>query len=162
MSLSSSGRVGVSAGPVSVYGGGRRRRGGGSGGLGAFVALLIVVGLVITYWYVALPLAVAAGAIAVLVHRSNARALDEARRLEAQLQAEARRQRALQQQAWLAGPPPPLPLPSRFTERWFEDNVPNLHPGQVPLLIGELKARGWKDDRISQRVGPFLAHNPHV
>jgi hypothetical protein len=47
VSLSSSGRVGVSAGPISVYGGGRRRRSSsGGGGLAAVVALLVVAGLV--------------------------------------------------------------------------------------------------------------------
>jgi hypothetical protein len=106
---------------------------------------------VIEYWYVALPLAVVGTVVGALVHRARyARA--------------AERQRAFEEahHAWLAGPAPPLSLPSRFSERWFADNVPYLHPGQVPVLMDELRARGWKDDRIAQRVGPFLSANPYL
>src|SRR6202035_3062218 len=50
VSVSSRGRVGVRAGPVSVYGGGRRRRSSknaSSGdGLAALIAIAVVVGIV--------------------------------------------------------------------------------------------------------------------
>jgi hypothetical protein len=62
----------------------------------------------------------------------------------------------LAHQRWLESPPPPLQLPARFTQGWIEENVPYLHPGQVPVLIDELHARGWKDERIAQRVAPYL------
>lgn len=150
VSLSSSGRVGVRAGPVSIYGGGRRRRSSG-GGFGALVGILFLVGLVVAYWYIALPVALVSAVIAYLVHRNDQRRL-----------VEAQEAHAAQQQAWLAAPPPPLALPTRFTERWFENNVPYLHPGQVPRLMDELRARGWKDDRIQQRVGLFLGRNKYL
>jgi hypothetical protein len=64
--------------------------------------------------------------------------------------------------AWLAGPPPPLLVPSRFTEAWFRDNVPSLHPGQVPPLIEALGHRGWTEHKIVARVGPYLQANPFM
>jgi hypothetical protein len=67
------------------------------------------------------------------------------------------RQALLAHQRWLGSPPPPLQLPARFTQRWIEENVPYLHPRQVPALIDELHARGWKDDRIAQRVAPYCS-----
>jgi hypothetical protein len=71
---------------------------------------------------------------------------------------------------WLEAPPPPLAFPGRFTQNWIADNVPQLHPGQVQGLRAELKARGWSDDRIAQRVTPYLVdhgggmrdHGPHA
>jgi len=59
-------------------------------------------------------------------------------------------------EAWLAGPPPPLSLPSRFTQQWLEEHVPSLHPGQVPVLLREMRARGWTEQRIADRVRPLL------
>jgi hypothetical protein len=186
LSVSSSGRVGVSAGPVSVYGGGRRR---GSGG-GEWVAALFAIGLVVIavmwplslwghfihltpswhelmnrhhawmhehYPLVGLRYVIAALLLAVVLALAAIPFLGAAseRRAEREREAQAEYQR------WLSGPPPTLVVPSRFTDRWFAENVPQLHPGQVPTLIGELRARGWKDDRISQRVGPYLDLNPH-
>jgi hypothetical protein len=69
---------------------------------------------------------------------------------------EQQRQAELAHQEWLSSPPPPLPLPGRFTQKWIEENVPYLHPGQVPVLMEELHARGWTDRRIAQRVEPYL------
>jgi hypothetical protein len=142
VSLSSSGRVGVHAGPVSVYGGGRRRRSGGG-----FVGLLLVMGVIgaaIEYWYVSVPLAVLVGALAIwALHARNAR-------------------QAAALSAWLACPPPPLPMPGRFTENWLAANVPTLHPGQIPMLERELRARGWAQARIDERVGPYIAMNPYA
>jgi hypothetical protein len=66
------------------------------------------------------------------------------------------RQAELAHQAWLAGPPPPLTMPGRFTQNWITENVPHLHPGQVPELLREMRARGWTDARIEQRVRPYL------
>jgi hypothetical protein len=60
---------------------------------------------------------------------------------------------------WLTSPPPSLALPGRFTQNWIEANVPLLHPGQVPALMAELRARGWTDDWIAQRVRPFIANH---
>jgi hypothetical protein len=57
---------------------------------------------------------------------------------------------------WLAAPAPPLSFPGRFTQKWLSENVPLLHPGQVPMLINELRARGWSDVRIEQRVSPLV------
>jgi hypothetical protein len=33
-------------------------------------------------------------------------------------------------------------------------------PGQVPAFLQELHERGWTDQRIQQRVMPYLAMNP--
>lgn len=85
--------------------------------------------------------------------------------LSQQQEAERAKQeteRAAAHEAWLAAPAEPLILPSRFTDRWFEENVPTLHPGQVEPLLTELRARGWTEPRIEQRVGPWLKMNPHA
>jgi hypothetical protein len=93
-------------------------------------------------------LAAAAFALVPVVKRQGERAAE--RRAEAErAEAEAYRQ-------WLNAPPPPLAFPGRFTQNWIAENVPQLHPGQIPLLRAELKARGWTDSRIAQRVEPFL------
>ncbi|HMJ33914.1 MAG TPA: hypothetical protein VK501_08350 [Baekduia sp.] len=225
-SASTSGRVGVSAGPVSVSGGGRRRRGGGGGGGGAgLLGGLIAVGLVIlvVMWPLSLwghaihltpswhqlmnrdkawmhehyplvgvryvgavaALFVAVAAVALVAEAAGspgrkraaereaaehaARVQRDAERLAAQ-RANAREQQRLMaerraardreareaHQRWLDGPPPPFRPPGRFTHTWLEANVPTLHPGQVPMLLAELRARGWDDARIAQRVEPLL------
>jgi hypothetical protein len=53
---------------------------------------------------------------------------------------------------WCEAPPPPLTLPGRFTDTWFVNNLPILHPGQGPMLLSALQARGWSDDKIIQLV----------
>jgi hypothetical protein len=82
---------------------------------------------------------------------------------EAQAQAERTQAEALAQieamRAWAQGPPPTLYVPRRFSEDWFANNVPKLHPGQVPALLEELRARGWTDQRIQQRLPRYLALN---
>ena len=71
--------------------------------------------------------------------------------------AEQRRQRARAEFAeWLAGPPPALELPGRFTAKWIAENVPTLHPGQVPVLVEEMTRRGWSSADIERRVVPYL------
>jgi hypothetical protein len=99
----------------------------------------------IKYWYFSLPGLVLAGLIAYRLFLAT-----EERQLERARQAEA------VHQAWLDGPPPPLPVPTRFTQTWIQDNVPLLHPGQIPTLLSELRSRGWNDSKIDQRVRPYL------
>lgn len=70
--------------------------------------------------------------------------------------AERARQARIAHEQWLAGPPPPLQLPGRFTQTWIAQHVPHLHPGQVPVLIAELRRRGWTDPDIDQRVTPYM------
>lgn len=182
VSVSSRGRVGVRAGPVSVYGGGRRRRRSSSGdGSGAallfgLVAIAVVVGLIVKYWYVAVPLLVVSGLMLVAVAKARAKATAEKQAVAARLvqerqereardratrQAAEAEARAKARQTWLDGPPPPLRVPGRFTDKWFAENAPQLHPGQVPVLMAELHERGWTDDRIARRVRPYLLKNPY-
>ena len=188
LSVSSRGRVGVRAGPVGIYGGGGRGSGGGAI-LGIVVFALIVV-LIATYWYVVLAIVGVATLIGVLValgRSSDRRRLErqeQAAREEAAAQfergrpeREAREQQQLAEiqrnraaleakaerarEQWLHDPPPDLELPGRFTDRWFEENGPALHPGQIPILIDELYERGWTDERIERRVEPYLEQNPY-
>lgn len=71
--------------------------------------------------------------------------------------AEERRQRARAAFAeWLAGPPPALEMPGRFTAKWIAQNVPTLHPGQVPVLVEEMTRRGWSSADIERRVVPYI------
>src|SRR5689334_8931038 len=87
-SVSSRGRVGVSAGPVSWSGGGSRRRSGGGGvGLLGGLFFLGLIGLAveyaIRYWYVTVPALAFLGWLAVAIHRASARAREqEQERLE--------------------------------------------------------------------------------
>jgi hypothetical protein len=157
-SVSSRGRVGVRAGPVSFYGGGtRHRRRSSSSGGGAFIGVLtviVVLALAVEYWYVSLPLLSLIGAASYFAVKAGGRRSAERAAAAAREQAEAERR-------WLVGPPPILPLPGRFTQNWFASYVPGLHPGQVPTLMAELRARGWTQERIDQRVRPFLDANPY-
>jgi hypothetical protein len=218
-SVSSRGRVGVHAGPVSVYGGGRRRRnsggsGAGAGCLGLLIALAVIVFVVMWplslvghavgltpswhqlmnrdhvwehqhYPLVGLRYLGAAGIVllalgAVLVplvilagkrqdERDRMAALQAAERERLAAAEEAERKRLAKEQAaeldrrareahetWLAAPPPRLNLPGRFTQNWIAKNVPELHPGQVPVLMEELKRRGWTDDDIRSRVLQYV------
>ena len=152
-SISSRGRVGLNVGPVGIYGGGRRRRssGGGGGALGALLVIGIAVVLAVKYWYVVAPLALLIIVLGIATARRNAVRREEA----AVAAAEAHQQ-------WLAGPPPPLTVPSRFTDKWFASYVPTLHPGQIPVLLDELRRRGWGDDQIALRVQPYIAQNPNA
>jgi hypothetical protein len=185
-SVSSSGRVGASVGPLSVSGGGRRRRRrADDSAIGAFFGIVIAVGIVVVVvmwplclvghavhltpsWHqlwnrdhawmhqhyplvglrfigVGVLLLIATGLASVPVFNAVARDRNERELREAQAY-----------QRWLDGPPPPLTMPARFTQNWIAANVPHLHPGQVPTLMRELRARGWSDDRIADRVAPFL------
>jgi len=157
VSISSRGRVGIKAGPVSFYGGGARRRRSrsdeGGGALAVLVAVAFAIAIVITYWYVAVPVLLVSGALAVGVSNVNKRRRVERLAALEQEEAESRRR-------WLEAPPPQLLLPGRFTENWFASNVPSLHPGQVAGFLEELRERGWADERIQKRVMPYLAMNP--
>jgi hypothetical protein len=178
--VSSRGRVGVKAGPVSVYGGGSRRRrsrssssDGGGAALVALVGIIFVIALIITYWYIAVPVLAVLGILTAMIAKANAekraeqaKANAEKRaeqeRLLAERQAEEAAARAESQRKWLAGPPPTLLVPARFTDKWFAEHAPYLHPGQVPALMQELHERGWTDDRIDRRVRPYLLKNPYL
>jgi hypothetical protein len=221
-SASTSGRVGIHTGPVSMSAGGRRRR--SSGGGGELIAFLLVVALVVfvVMWPLSLwghaihltpswhqlmnrnkawlhehyplvglrylgagaALLVAIGGVVAFAvaateparQREAERAeAEHAARLEtlaaqraAQLEAAAA-QRARQEKArreaherWLNSPPPSFRPPPRFTQTWLEANVPRLHPGQVPMLLDELRARGWNDARIEQRIQHLLPKSSTV
>jgi hypothetical protein len=207
VSVTSRGRVGVKAGPVYVSGGGRRRKSGSSSGMGALLAVIIAVGIVI--FAVMWPLSLWGHAIELtpswhqLMHRNHTwmhehyplvglryvgaavlliltlavlsmpllasakKRAAEQQRLASE-QAAERGQQAREQAAeqahqarivheqWLADPPPPLQLPGRFTHTWITQHAPHLHPGQVPVLIAELRRRGWTDPDIDQRVMPYM------
>jgi hypothetical protein len=75
--------------------------------------------------------------------------------------AEQAHQARIAHEQWLADPPPPLQLPGRFTQTWITQHVPHLHPGQVPVLITELRRRGWTDPDIDQRVMPYIIERLH-
>jgi hypothetical protein len=77
-------------------------------------------------------------------------------RVAGQRTAEQQRQQAAAHRRWLMAPPERCSFPPRFTQEWIAANVPRLHPGQVPMLTAEMKARGWTEARIDARVGPFL------
>jgi len=113
------------------------------------LGVLILIGLFIAYWEYAIPISIAGAVlIGVLISRNKRRA-SEAH--EAWL-----KQQQEEHEAWLKAPPPPLPLPGRFTQKWIAANVPYLHPGQVPTLIEEFRIRGWSDTEIERRVEPYL------
>jgi hypothetical protein len=111
--------------------------------------LVVVVAIIQALWPVLLGAAVLT--VVALVVTKNARA--ERREV-------SRQRRARELERWLAGPPPVLYLPARFSEQWFATNVPGLHPGQIPVLLDEMKARGWSNQHIAQRLGRHLHHNP--
>jgi hypothetical protein len=115
-----------------------------------------MVGLRYVGAFVALGTAVAA--IVVAVQAALAPRRERALQQEREMLAERAKVLASEHQEWLNGPPPPFQPPGRFTQSWLEDNVPHLHPGQIPMLVAELRARGWKEDRIAQRVEPLVPH----
>jgi hypothetical protein len=43
-----------------------------------------------------------------------------------------------------------------FTQNWFLQNGPSLHPGHMPILARELRRRGWSDEDIRDRAAPYL------
>lgn len=156
LSVSSRGRVGVRVGPVSLSGAGyHRRRGGGGGRAYGVLVAVVLVGVVVVaaikYWYVTVPVLCLLGWRIAVVRRDTG--IKAAQRRQAEEEA---------YRAWLAGPPPTLVVPGRFTDAWFARNVRDLHPGQIPALIGELHARGWTDNKIAVRVHPYIRENPHV
>jgi len=157
-------RLGIRLGPISLSSrvGGRRGRGrkkskpsASEDYVGCFVFVFVVVGgaiaAVIKYPYVGVPALVAMGALVVwlvkVVRKGQRKAEREA------LDAERR---------WLAGPPPTLMVPGRFSDAWFATYVPRLHPGQVPALFDELRERGWSEDKLAVRVEPYIELNPYL
>ena len=186
VSVSSRGRVGARVGPVGIYGGGRRRSSSGSGGfVGFMIAAVVVLTVVVVavmwplslfghaigltpswhqlmnrdhHWmhqHYALVGLRYLGAAVILVAVLAVLATPLLRR--SSRRAEERRQRARAAYAeWLAGPPPALEMPGRFTAKWIAENVPTLHPGQVPVLVEEMRRRGWSAADIERRVAPYL------
>lgn len=164
LSYGPKGRRGIHAGPFSASYNTR------SPAFGAFMLLVVIVAIVKSAPYLLLivlvPLLVWFGTKR---KREEQEATVQQRRAE---QAVATQQRRVEQEAvevqaqavaqrkWLEGSPPTLYVPRRFSEGWFADNVPQLHPGQVPALIDELRARGWTDQRIQQRLARYLVMNP--
>jgi hypothetical protein len=219
MNVSSTGRVGVKAGPVYVSGGGHRRRKSSDTGAGAAI-LMFLLAVAAIIFAVMWPLSLWGHAIQLtpswhqLMHRNHiwmhqhyplvglrylgafalllvalaaiatpfARQANKQKAQQQRLAAEQadkrdreardgaiRQEREAHEQAakqarearlaherWLAGPPPPLTMPGRFTQTWIEHNVPGLHPGQIPALTKELQRRGWSDSDIERRVNPYL------
>jgi hypothetical protein len=119
--------------------------------MGAFMLVVIVVALVAKFW----PIMVVGIIIFVVVWAATKEKRAEQAAARAKAQAEER-------QRWLQAPPPRLYVPTRFSEQWFATNVPRLHPGQVPTLFRELRARGWSEQKIHQRLARYLAQNPHL
>ena len=90
-------------------------------------------------------------------HLAEERAAERERHLAEERAAERERvMKIIHHRASLASPPPPLSLPKRISQKWVAENVPYLHPGQVPVLMKELRASGWKQERIEQCVLPHL------
>jgi hypothetical protein len=210
VSVSSRGRVGLRAGPVSMYGGGRRRS-SSSGGSGALIGVLIAIAIAVfaIMWPLSLwghvihltpswhqlmnrnhawehqhyPLVglryigaaallvglLIAGLLATAIPArakaqqraaeeqriAHERTVEEQREHRMQVAEEQRRAR-IAHEAWLAGPPPVLLFPGRFTQNWIAQHCPGLHPGQLPVLLEELHRRGWSDSDIERRVEPYL------
>jgi hypothetical protein len=105
--------------------------------------IVLVVYWAIRYWYVTVPVVIVLVGAVVIAVRAQARREEEAVR------------------QWLSQPPPAMDVPGRFTDKWFRDHIPTMHPGQVPALMSELHARGWTDARIAERIDPYLAANPY-
>ena len=95
-------------------------------------------------------------AVAVPLSSAGRKRATEQRHRAAQLAAEEEQRARATYLEWLEGPPPVLQMPTRFTANWIATNVPDLHPGQVPMLMGELKRRGWSDSDIERRVMPYI------
>jgi hypothetical protein len=145
LSYGPKGRRGVHAGPFSASYNTR------SPAFGAFMLVVIVLAIIIKFW----PVLVVGGLVFLVVWLATKEKRAEQAAARARARAEA-------QQRWLQAPPPTLYVPARFSEQWFAKNVPRLHPGQVPTLFAELKARGWTQQKIAQRLGRYLAQNPFL
>ena len=107
--------------------------------LGAAVALLVLAVIVVV-------------ALAAYGHKA---AEDRARNTTADA---SEQERVAQTELYSArsAPPQPLEFPTRFTATWIATHLPRLHPDQVPVLIHELKRRGWTTTDIAFRVEPYL------
>lgn len=140
---------------------------------GAFMLLVVIVAIAKAIWPVLLLVAVVVpvALLATKGRRQEQAAAAQRRRVEQAAAAQQLRTeqeaveaktRAEAQQRWLEGPPPTLYVPRRFSEGWFADNVPKLHPGQLAPLRDEMLARGWTDERIARRLGRYLEMNPFL
>lgn len=177
---SSSGRVGAGVGPFSAYAGGR-----GGGGCAPLIGLMLVIGLIVvavmwplSLWGHAIHLTPSwsqlmdrdqdwmhrhyplvglryVGAALLLLPAVAILAVPILRAADRHREERHRQAQAAYEQ-WLASPPPPLQAPARFTQSWIANNVPSLHPGQVPALLAELRSRGWTDEKIAMRIRPYL------
>lgn len=119
-----------------------------------FVGVLVLLGLIIIVVRAIWPFLVAAAVLTVVYILAT-------KDKRAAKRAAISQRRAEELQRWLNGPPPTLYVPPRFSEQWFAANVPRLHPGQVPVLRAEMKARGWSDQNIAHRLGRYLGQNPY-
>jgi hypothetical protein len=164
LSYGPKGRRGIHAGPFSasynVH----------NPAFGAFMLLVVVLAVVSKIWPLLLVGAVVfvpvwlvtkgkRDASAAEARRQAAIRDETAQRLAAERDAAEAQARAKAQREWLEGPPPTLYVPRRFSEDWFATNVPHLHPGQVPTLVEEMRARGWSEQRIQQRLPRYLVQN---
>lgn len=137
------GRRGIHLGPFSASYNANNRF------LGGLMLLVIIIAIVQAIWPFLLALAFLTGIY--LVATKDKRAANR---------AATQQRKAEETQQWLAAPPPTLYVPPRFSEEWFAANVPRLHPGQIPVLFAEMRARGWNDQRIAQRLTRYLQQNP--
>jgi len=48
-------------------------------------------------------------------------------------------------------------FPNRFSDRWFEKNVPEMDDTAFERLVGELTRRSWRPDEIEARVMPHTS-----
>ena len=80
----------------------------------------------------------------------------ERRRLSAEVAAKREQQAQAAHAAWLASPAPPLELPGRSTQNWIVETVRSCSPGQVRVLLEEMRRRGWSEADITPRVRPYL------
>ena len=139
-------RVGENAGPLSVSD--RPFNSPTLAGIGTFAIAWVVAQAAIGDWYMSVALAAVVGLAAYV-----------GARIRRTRHAQARDRQQQRARSWLAAPAPPLTMPSRFTQAWLSENVPDLHPGQIDPLVQELTARGWNPARIVHRLGPLLAQN---
>lgn len=53
-----------------------------------------------------------------------------------------------------------LKLPSRFTRAWIERNVPFLSERDLALVLAAMRAKGWPEEQIADRVYPHVKRLP--